>query len=40
MAENDGRGRGRDLAGVTLLFGEEYEVADRRIGSIRVSALR
>ena len=31
VAENDGRGRGRDLAGVTLLFGEDYEVADRRI---------
>ena len=30
MAENDGRGRGRDLAGVILLFGEEYEEADRR----------
>ena len=30
MAENDSRGRGRDLAGVTLVFEEEYEEADRR----------
>ena len=30
MAEKDSRGRGRDLAGVTLVLGEEYEEADRR----------
>ena len=30
MAEKDSKGRGRDLAGVTLIFGEEYEEADRR----------
>ena len=30
MAENDSRGKGRDLAEVTLVFGEDYEEADRR----------